>query len=84
METEDEEYDDENEHEEYDEMDEKELAEIMGGPHQHNPHENNRNLNVNDNLQHENEDPVENNDFNAYLAMMLYYLVNGVLKVDLR
>ena len=63
MESEDEEQEDKNGKEEYDKMDENYLAEIMGEPYQHNcpnvPNENNRIHNVNNNLQHDNDDPKD-------------------------
>ena len=56
MESEDEEYDEENEEDKYDEMEENEFTKILGEPHPHNvPNENN-------NLQHDNNDPEDSEE----------------------
>jgi len=62
MESEDEEYDEENEEDEYDEMYENELAKMMGEPHPHNVPNENTNQNVNNNLQHDNNDPEDSEE----------------------
>ena len=53
---------DEHEDEEYDKTDENEQAGIMNEPNQHEiTDENDRNVQlINDNVQHDNDDPVEN------------------------